>query len=98
MRARQCGEPRSDSRCEFFWRCGRARSETDYPTYQRKQILNAVIHFPEKQLLPFLRAPSLRNVPRDLRRSHNASVRTLDGGDGQRDFYEPPSFRRRTVS
>ena len=97
--ARQSSQPLADGRRQLSGRLRRAGAQIDQAARQRKQILDAVIHLPKKQLLVLLRLPPLGDVAGDLGCTDDfASGVSLIGETDNEISTKLPSLRRRTVS
>ena len=62
-RTRERREPSPNCFGQVLWRRGRARAEGYQAAGKREQILDAVIHLPEKEMLPPLGLLALANIP-----------------------------------
>lgn len=66
MRARQRRQSLPYRLGQVFWCPGRARAERHHGACEGEQVIHAVIHLLEEEMLPLLGPSALGNIPGDF--------------------------------
>lgn len=67
-----------------------AAAQSQNADCEREQILDAMVHFPKQELLPFLRALGLRDVTGDFRGAYDFASLIFDRRNGEGNIDEAP--------